>query len=73
MWNWTREEFEKLSTQRLYNLYQRYRLPSYQEKYEQVELMKDILDTREHIPRKQKKKPQGKQKRGTKNTEVNET
>jgi len=75
---WTRDELEKLSTQRLYNMYKQHR--SYAaypfaeewedrgELLEELELMKNILDKREHLERKDKKPPQGKRKRGTKNT-----
>lgn len=79
---WTREKLEKLSTHRLHNLFKQYRGYALtplddddscrggmrDEIDASLDLMKEILDKREHIPRKERKRQQqGKRKRGTKN------
>jgi len=78
---WTISELEKLSTQRLLQLHKRYRrravappwdvFETAQERaqiHTTVRRLKEILDQREHLPRKAKKdNVQGKRKRGTKN------
>lgn len=63
---WTDEELKKLSTQRLYNVFCHvrdtlYNLDpesphGYDEEHDLVDRIKSILDTREHLPRKVRKR-----------------
>ena len=76
---WTKEQLEALSTERLYNLYQTARQscfgpfegdgsqdPEMRRLFSIRDRIKAVLDTRDHIPRKKKKKkrPEGKRQRG---------
>ena len=75
----TKEQLESMSTQRLYTIYRSYFVccaasRCYQDEdegsyyyFDVASTIKAILDTREHLPRKRRKAPKGKNRRHQKN------